>query len=85
MHRTTDQWIQHASHDNARMNAIDAYVLIRASDNYSELANIPHEQKDQYWREYYHRVHKLRWANTKWCILSYPTPAAAQRMGMSAE
>ncbi|TMV43738.1 hypothetical protein FE783_34420 [Paenibacillus mesophilus] len=30
MYRTTDQWIQHASHDNARMNAIDAYVLIKA-------------------------------------------------------
>lgn len=85
LHRTSDHWEQQAIHDHARMNAMDAYILIRASDNSYELADIPHEHKDRYWRDYYHRVHEPRWAKTKWCILSYPTTSAAQRANMPTE
>ncbi|MBS4198298.1 aminopeptidase [Bacillus sp. FJAT-49732] len=74
-----------ASYDFVRMNDMDAYVLIRADANESELSDVPSEKIDQYWKVYYHHVHEPRWAKTKWCILSYPTPAAAQRAMMSTE
>ncbi|OPA73864.1 aminopeptidase [Paenibacillus selenitireducens] len=74
-----------ASYDYYRMNDMDAYVLIRADTNDSELVDVPAENIDQYWKDYYHIVHAPRWEKTKWCILSYPNQAAAQRAKMSTE
>jgi aminopeptidase len=74
-----------ASYDYDRMNDMDAYVLIRADANDSELTDVPTDNIDLYWKLYYHRVHEPRWAKTKWCILRYPNAAAAQRARMSTE
>ncbi|MBD2869120.1 aminopeptidase [Paenibacillus arenilitoris] len=85
MHSSSEQLERLASYDFVRMNDMDAYVLIRADANDSELSDVPSEKIDQYWKVYYHHVHEPRWAKTKWCILSYPNAAAAQRAKMSTE
>ncbi|MDQ8738018.1 aminopeptidase [Paenibacillus sp. LHD-38] len=85
IHSSSEQLERLASYDFVRMNDMDAYVLIRADANDSELSDVPSEKIDQYWKVYYHHVHEPRWAKTKWCILSYPNAAAAQRAKMSTE
>lgn len=85
MHISSNQLERLAAYDFVRMNDMDAYVLIRANANDSELSDVPPEKIDRYWKEYYHRVHDPRWAITKWCILSYPNAAAAQRAKMATE
>lgn len=85
IHGSSEQLERLASYDFIRMNDMNAYVLIRADANDSELSGVPSEKIDQYWKIYYHHVHEPRWAKTKWCILRYPNAAAAQRAKMSTE
>lgn len=85
LHGSTEQLERQAAYDYVQMNDMDAYVLIRANDNDNELSDVPADLIDQYWKIYYHHVHEPRWAATKWCILSYPNAAAAQRARMSTE
>jgi aminopeptidase len=44
-----------AAYDYVRMDDMDAYVLIRAEANDSELSDVPSEKMDQYWKVYYHQ------------------------------
>nr|WP_309252381.1 aminopeptidase [Paenibacillus spongiae] len=85
LHSPPEQLECLASYDFVRMNDMDAYVLIRADANDSELSDVPPEKIHQYWKVYYHHVHGPRWEKTKWCILRYPNAAAAQRAKMSTE
>lgn len=85
MNCTLEQINKMASIDEIRMKEMDAYLLIRADENTHELDDVPNDKIDYYWKEYYHRVHKYRWSNTKWCVLRYPSTAAAQRAKMSTK
>jgi aminopeptidase len=68
------------------MRQMHAYIGIRASDNISEMSDVPEEKMSLYQRLWSKQVHSdLRVANTKWCVLRYPTPAMAQLANMSTE
>jgi len=66
------------------MKSMDAYLGVRASENISELSDIPHENMEMY-NKAYETVLNERVNNTKWCILRYPNPSMAQMSGMSTE
>lgn len=68
------------------MRRMQAYIGIRASDNISELSDVPEEKMSLYQRFWSKPVHAdIRVANTKWCVLRYPTAAMAQLANMSTE
>jgi aminopeptidase len=68
------------------MRRMHAYIGIRASDNISELSDVPEDKMSLYQRLWSKHVHTdLRVANTKWCVLRYPTPSMAQLANMSTE
>jgi Leucyl aminopeptidase (aminopeptidase T) len=70
----------------ARMKALDAYIAVRASDNISEMADVPAGQLQLYQQHWVKPVHlDIRVPKTKWCVLRYPGPAMAQLAGMSTE
>jgi aminopeptidase len=68
----------------ARMEAMDAYIAIRGSDNIFEMSGIDSAKLSQAMRAMKsvldHRVNK-----TKWVILRWPTSAMAQQALMSTE
>jgi len=68
----------------AEMQAMDAYIAIRGSENSAETADVPSERTNLYMRELRpvldHRVNK-----TKWVVLRYPNPSMAQLAGTSQE
>lgn len=67
----------------ALMRQMDAYCGIRASDNQSELTDVPEDKLDLLSR-YNKLVHSdIRVPHTKWVVLRYPTPAMAQQAKMS--
>lgn len=67
-----------------QMKGMDAYIAIRAGANSSELADVPSDQLNLYYRltqpTLDYRVNK-----TKWVILRYPNPSMAQLAGKSQE
>ena len=69
-----------------QMKQVQAYVGLRASDNVSELADVPDGALKLYTRLLQQPVH-LDWRvnHTKWVVLRYPTAAMAQLAGMSTE
>jgi aminopeptidase len=69
-----------------QMKKVQAYVGLRASDNVSELADVPGGQLKLYTQLLQQPVH-LDWRvnHTKWVVLRYPTAAMAQLAGMSTE
>lgn len=70
----------------ARMKAMDAYIAIRASDNISEMADVPADRLQLYQQNWVKPVHlDIRVPNTKWCVLRYPSPSMAQLAAMSTE
>jgi aminopeptidase len=70
----------------ARMRQAQAYIGIRASENVSEMSDVPADKMDLYQTHIWEPVHlKLRVAKTKWVVLRYPTPSMAQLAGMSSE
>ncbi len=67
-----------------RLDDIDASVYIIAGDNASEMADVPPGTS----RGVASGRTSRSWTSTlakKWCLLRYPTPAAAQAAGMSTE
>lgn len=83
---TADQLTLIGGWEAGRMQAMDAYVAVRASDNISELADVPHDRMQLYQRHWVKPVHlDIRVPRTKWCVLRYPTPAMAQLAAMSSE
>ena len=72
--------------ESERMQEMDAYIAIRASDNISEMADVPAAQMQLYQHHWVKPVHlDIRVPRTKWCVLRYPTPSMAQLAGMSSE
>ncbi|MGG4095335.1 aminopeptidase [Paenibacillus lautus] len=82
---TEDQLIAMASYDLNRVNDMQAYILIRAGENMSELSGVSPEKMAVYRKHYSQPINGRRYNNTKWCILRYPNHAMAQQANMSTE
>lgn len=83
---TEEQIKMYAKHDVQRMRDMDSYIGIRASDNLSELNNVPKEKIELYNKNYMVPVHfEERVKRTKWCILRYPNCSMAQMAKMSKD
>jgi aminopeptidase len=69
-----------------QMKKVQAYVGLRASDNVSELGDVPPAQMKLYTQLLQQPVH-LDWRvnHTKWVVLRYPTAAMAQLANLSTE
>ena len=83
---TIDQLKLIAEWEAQRMSTMDAYIGIRASDNISELSDVPTEKLQLYQQHWQKPVHTdLRVPNTKWCVMRYPNNSMAQLANMSTE
>lgn len=67
-----------------QMKGMDAYIAVRASENTSELSDVPPEKLSLYNR-ILRPVLDERVNNTKWSIMRYPNYSMAQLAGMSLE
>ncbi|MBR6756591.1 MAG: aminopeptidase [Peptococcaceae bacterium] len=67
-----------------RMKEMDAYIGIRASDNISELSDVP-QDKLKLNNALSHEVLEERVNNTKWVVLRYPNNSMAQLANTSLE
>jgi aminopeptidase len=80
---TREQMDQKIREDLRRLENLEARLYIMAGDNANELADVPAETM-QAWSlargPYLDAMLKK-----KWCLLRFPTPAAAQAAGMSTE
>ncbi len=67
-----------------QMQGMDAYIAVRAGENTSELADVPSEKLNMYYKlttpTLDYRVNK-----TKWVVLRYPNPSMAQLANTSQE
>ena len=67
-----------------QMQGMDAYIAVRAGENTSELADVPSEKLNMYYKltspTLDYRVNK-----TKWVVLRYPNPSMAQLANQSQE
>jgi aminopeptidase len=69
-----------------QMKQVQAYVGIRASNNVSELADVPSERMSMYQEIVAKPVHlDYRVNHTRWLVLRYPNPAMSQLANMSTE
>lgn len=68
----------------ARMEKMDACVMVRKMDNSSEYADVPAEKMTQF-NLAMAPVKSRRMKHTKWCVLRYPNPSMAQMCRMSTE
>jgi len=81
-----DQLKHIAQWEASRMQTMDAYLGIRASENISELSDVSAEQLQKYQQYWQKPVHTdLRVPNTKWCVMRYPNHSMAQLANMSTE
>jgi len=68
------------------LRQMDAFISIRGFGNISELSDVPEEKVKLILEHYIRPVHlEQRNKNTKWVAVRWPTPAMAQRAGMSTE
>lgn len=75
-----------ASYESIRMRDMNAYLGIRASQNVSELSDVPSEKMSLYQQYWQNPVHSnIRVPHTKWCVMRYPNGAMAQLANMSSE
>ena len=75
-----------ADYELKRMKEMDAYIGIRASNNASELGDVPSRKMGLYMEHFSKPVHsEERVNNTKWVILRYPNSAMAQLANKSHE
>ncbi len=83
---TAEQLRKTAEYEVARMRDMNAYIAIRAFENASELGDVPGDKMQLYQSEYSKPLHTdIRIKDTKWCVMGYPSPAFAQKAGMSTE
>ena len=69
-----------------QMKQVQAYVGIRASDNVSELADVPSDKMALYQKLVAQPVHlNYRVNNTRWVVLRYPNAGMAQLANTSTE
>lgn len=86
MHATKEQIELWASFDLKRMEAMDAYIAIRAGDNVNDLADVPSENMRLYEQLYRYPIHsEERVKHTKWVVLRYPNASMAQAANKSTE
>lgn len=72
--------------DAYQMDKMQAYIGIRGGENAYELSDVPAENRNFYNIFYSHPVHhERRVANTKWCVLRYPTQGMSAMSAMSTE
>ncbi len=75
-----------ASFELARMERMQAYIGIRASQNVSENSGVPSEKMKIYMEHFSKPVHsERRVKHTKWCVLRYPNHAMAQLANTATE
>ncbi|MGI6731041.1 MAG: aminopeptidase [Anaerovoracaceae bacterium] len=67
-----------------QMQGMDAYIAIRASDNVSELSDVPTGQMSMY-SKILRPVQDYRVNQTKWVVLRFPNNAMAQLANTSLE
>ena len=89
------KWILFASEEQMKrfgefhlriMKAVDAYIVLRGSDNFFDLAGVPEEKMGWYQKHFYQPVHlEERVKNKKWCVLRYPSNSMAQLAETSQE
>lgn len=81
-----DQIELEASFQKQRMEAMDAYIGIRARNNIFEMAGLNEGKMRLYNTCLQHPVHhEIRVKKTKWVVLRYPNQAMAQEAKMSTE
>lgn len=69
-----------------RMKNMDAYIGIRASENISELSDVPAEKMQAYQQYWSKPVHlDIRVPHTKWCVMRYPNGSMAQLANSSTD
>ncbi|MDR3596410.1 aminopeptidase [Clostridium sp.] len=86
MNITKEQLDLMAKYEALRMKDMDAYIGIRASNNSSELSDIPEEKMNLYNTHFRCPVHSnIRVPNTKWCVLRYPNYSMSQSANMSTD
>ncbi len=66
-----------------RLDDIEASIYVIAGENASEMADVPPESLEA--SRLAGRPLMDKYLAKKWCLLRYPTPAAAQAAGMSTE
>ena len=66
----------------ARMKGMDCYIAVRASDNTSELSDVPANLMNL-WNRVTLPALDYRVNHTKWVVLRYPVASMAQLAGMS--
>ncbi len=75
-----------AEYELVRMKGMDAYIGIRASDNPSELGDVPSDKMGLYMEHFAKPVHSEERVNkTKWVVLRYPNNAMSQLANQSKE
>lgn len=67
-----------------QMKGMQAYIAVRAGSNTSELADVPAEKLNMYYKATDPTL-DYRVNHTKWVVLRYPNPSMAQLAGMSQE
>ncbi|WP_166238168.1 aminopeptidase [Paenibacillus turpanensis] len=78
-----EEW---AAHDLERMNKMNGWIGIRASENASDLSGIPSDKMAQYEQLYTKPVHlERRVKHTNWVIARFPNDAMAQMAGMNTD
>ncbi len=68
----------------AQMKGMDAFIAIRGGNNSSELADVPAEKLNLYYKAMT-PTSDYRVNHTKWVVLRYPTPSMAQLSNTSLE
>lgn len=83
---TQEQMQASARWESERMREMQAYIGVRASENISEMSDVPAEKMKLYQQLWLKPVHsEIRVKNTKWCVLRWPNPSMAQLAGLSSE
>ena len=86
LHGNEEQLKKLAEVELFQMKQAQAYVGLRASDNVSELADVPAAHMARYAKLVGTPVHsEYRVKKTKWVVLRYPNPSMAQLANMSTE
>lgn len=86
MGATLENMQQWADIDLYRMKQMDAYIAVRASENVTELSDVPNDRMKLYESIYYKPVHlEQRVKRTKWVVLRYPNDSMAQLANTSTE
>jgi len=84
LHGSEAQFRKQAEIDLSQMKQAQAYVGLRASENLSELSDVPPENMALYSKLVMKPVHAdWRVKKTKWVVLRYPNASMAQAANMS--